>query len=394
MPVAPRLRFCARRSRGHRPQPGVRSGRARPQRPAPRDARARRARGGRKGRGRAVRRGVRRAPRADHEPRRDRAWSSTGRCARSIWRAARPRRPRSLKPSAPAAGAGSARAASRSSPRGACRARTEFTVEVPAGTRALDGARSPSRTPSPSAPAAQRSRASSPGRARTTSSRTRRFELRFNQPVDDRGGRAARVTSPRAIEKHKVAFEVRRPDPKNEMLVELVPRAPLPRDSAIEIAVAEGLRGREGPLPAGEEQRFAFRTYGPLRVEAPRVRSRTRRRSAARPTAGSRSPLEPRQVRGREAGDLGGARRQDAAGRRGSTDDEPTSHVPLGGASPRVARYRVRVAAGLKRRARAGAGRRRHRGSRLRRSLARGADRPRRERASSRPSAARSRSCR
>ncbi|WP_437662918.1 Ig-like domain-containing protein [Sorangium sp. So ce1182] len=223
---------------------------------------------------------------------------------------------------------------------------TTFTVEVPAGTRALDGS-------ALAAPYVLTFRTELPRVARVEPWSGKddlepetRFELRFNQPVD--AAEISRSVSLRAGGRAaKVAFEVRRPDPKNEMLAELVPRAPLPRDSEIEMVVSQGLRGREGPLPAGEEQRFSYRTYGPLRLlNAQCDRDTPQGRCAAE---GGFTLAFSNPVR------LADAKRaisvEPAVKLRWPSwlqDDELTSHIPLGGPFAPGRSYQVRVAAGLR----------------------------------------------
>jgi len=149
---------------------------------------------------------------------------------------------------------------------------TAFTVEVPAGTRALDG--STMDKPyvlrfSTAVPRLEHAGAEREGREELEPGS--RLVLRFNQPVENdevmravtlavaprRGGTAAAP----------VRFTVERPDAKNDMLVAVLPKAPLPLDSVVSLDVDASLRGREGPLPAGKPAHFDFRTYGPLEVE-------------------------------------------------------------------------------------------------------------------------------
>lgn len=143
---------------------------------------------------------------------------------------------------------------------------TTFTVEVPAGTRALDGSTlaEPYRlTFSTARPAVARTEPydrSDDIKPSTT------FELRWNQPVSDQ--EIARAVAITAGEKAaRVAFNVRRPDPKNPRIAALDPKAPLPLDAEVRLTVDASLRGLEGPLAAGREQAFQFHTYGPLRVQ-------------------------------------------------------------------------------------------------------------------------------
>jgi hypothetical protein len=143
---------------------------------------------------------------------------------------------------------------------------TEYLVEVPAGTKALDG--SVMDKPfvlrfSTVRPALLAASPPGDGEALEPSAT---FTLRFNQPVDDAEitrGLALTVGEPG----QKVPFDLKRPDPKNEQLVELVPRARLPLDTPLQITVEAGFKGREGPLAAAEPQSFKFHTYGKLAFE-------------------------------------------------------------------------------------------------------------------------------
>src|SRR5512132_1710415 len=92
---------------------------------------------------------------------------------------------------------------------------TEYTVEVPAGTRALDGSTMPK-------PYVLRFSTVRPRLLSVTSRSSSNdaiepdatFELRFNQPVDE--AEVARTTSLTAGDPAvRVAFDVKRPDPKN-----------------------------------------------------------------------------------------------------------------------------------------------------------------------------------
>lgn len=140
---------------------------------------------------------------------------------------------------------------------------TEFTIEIPAGTAALDGSvldepfRSTFVTPRP------RVVRSAPSEGEDGLKPVASFELRFNQGVRD--DELQRGVTLRAADK-PVAFSVERPDVDNPKLVTIRPSSPLPLDAPIEIGIAESLKGIEGPLPTGEPQLLRYRTYGPLRV--------------------------------------------------------------------------------------------------------------------------------
>ncbi|MGK4004183.1 Ig-like domain-containing protein [Sorangium sp. So ce1036] len=255
--------------------------------------------------------------------------------------------PASLKPQVPGQWRWVGSSGLTFAPEGRLPRATEFTVEVPAGTRALDGS-------ALAAPYVLTFRTERPRVARVEPWSGKddlrpdaRFELRFNQPVD--AAEIARSVSITAGDggATKVPFDVRRPDPKNELLAELVPRAPLPRDSEVEVSVAASLRGREGPLPAGEAQRFSYRTYGPLRAETIECdRDTPGGRCAAE---GGISLVFSNSVR---FADVKRAISVEPAVKlrwpSWMEDDSLTRHVFLGGRFAPGQSYRVRVAAGLR----------------------------------------------
>ncbi|HKQ72012.1 MAG TPA: alpha-2-macroglobulin family protein [Polyangiaceae bacterium] len=140
---------------------------------------------------------------------------------------------------------------------------TSYRVSVPAGTRALDGARLAEpyefrfATPTPEVVSTEPFVG-----AKNLTPRTK-VALRWNQAVTDAEvARAVKMT----VENRSVGFGVRRPDAKNLQLLELVPNAPLATNSAVDVVVSAGFVGAEGPRPAGREQKLSYRTYGPLAV--------------------------------------------------------------------------------------------------------------------------------
>ncbi len=140
---------------------------------------------------------------------------------------------------------------------------TTYSVEVPASTRALDGStlEKPFRFKfSTARPALVR--ADTEG-AHAQLEPGAKFALRFNQPVSE--GEVKRVVSFKVGER-AFPFDLKRTDPKNLALLELVPKQRLPLDSPIVLEASADLHGSEGQLPAGKEQSFAFSTYGPLKV--------------------------------------------------------------------------------------------------------------------------------
>jgi hypothetical protein len=144
---------------------------------------------------------------------------------------------------------------------------TEYTVEVPAGTKALDGSTMPKPYVLRFSTVRPKLLSVSAGNYSNDAIEPEAtFKLRFNQPVDE--AEVARTITLVAGEKEaRVAFDVKRPDPKNEQLVEIVPRARLPLASAVQITADATLRGREGPLAAGEPHSESFATYGPLQFK-------------------------------------------------------------------------------------------------------------------------------
>ncbi|MRG96066.1 MG2 domain-containing protein [Polyangium spumosum] len=140
---------------------------------------------------------------------------------------------------------------------------TAFVVKVPAGTKALDGSTLEKNFELRFTTARPEVTSVEPYDGSDGLRPDAKFTLRFNQPVDDRA--IERAVSVIVAEKTR-AFSLRRPDPQNEQLVEIVPRAPLPLESQILLDV-KGLAGKEGPLPAAKEERFTFMTYLPLAVK-------------------------------------------------------------------------------------------------------------------------------
>jgi uncharacterized protein YfaS (alpha-2-macroglobulin family) len=145
---------------------------------------------------------------------------------------------------------------------------TEYTVEVPAGTAALDGSvmEKPYVLRFSTARPELVSAGPTEGSVTALEPKTK-LQLRFNQPVD--AGVVAREVHLEREGKADaaVAFDVTLPDPKNEQLFELSPRAPLALDTGFMLRAGEGLRGKEGALVAGKPRSFGFRTYGPLVVQ-------------------------------------------------------------------------------------------------------------------------------
>jgi hypothetical protein len=141
---------------------------------------------------------------------------------------------------------------------------TTFEVEVPATTKSLSGKILGAPFKFSFSTARPTLARSEPYNGARDLEPSQHFTLRFDQPIAD--AEVLRAVSLTAAEK-KLAFDVKRPDPKNEMLVELAPRSPLPLASSIEITTDKTLRGKEGPLPSDKEETLRFETYGPLVVK-------------------------------------------------------------------------------------------------------------------------------
>ena len=140
---------------------------------------------------------------------------------------------------------------------------TAYVVEVPAGTKALDGstlAKAFEMRFSTVKPAVT---SIEPYDGSSDLGPDAHFTMRFNQPVDER--EIERALSLTAADK-KRAFSVKKPDPQNDQLFEIVPRAPLPLDAPVVIAVTD-LAGKEGPLHGDKDHEYTFTTYGPLKVK-------------------------------------------------------------------------------------------------------------------------------
>jgi hypothetical protein len=141
---------------------------------------------------------------------------------------------------------------------------TTFRVEVPAGTRSLDGSQLDAArvvaftTPRPALGASD----PKDGARRVESSKPVR--LWFNQPIADAEiSRAVTITigaSPRAL-----PFTITR---REGLAVDLTPRSPLPRDAEVRVRVDPSLRAEVGDRLAEQAATIAFHTVGPLRIES------------------------------------------------------------------------------------------------------------------------------
>lgn len=142
---------------------------------------------------------------------------------------------------------------------------TNIEVVVPLGVRALDG----STLAEPFRVSLETTRpqivGSTPYDDAQDLGPRQTFELRFNQVVDlQEIRRAARLFVGRGKARKAIDFRAFLPHADAPKRVVLEPSAPLPGGHAVELVLDESLRGTEGPLPAGREQRLHFETYGPL----------------------------------------------------------------------------------------------------------------------------------
>jgi alpha-2-macroglobulin len=145
---------------------------------------------------------------------------------------------------------------------------TAYTVEVPAGTRSVDGSalaqpfRFAFETPRPAIVS------SSPGNGERDLDITTALTLEWNQPVDPARLTASAVLSAaKAGEKPRpIPFVAERPNPQYAKKVVIRAKTPLPKNSEIGFQVPETFVGQGGPLPSGTVQTISFRTYEPLSV--------------------------------------------------------------------------------------------------------------------------------
>jgi uncharacterized protein YfaS (alpha-2-macroglobulin family) len=146
---------------------------------------------------------------------------------------------------------------------------TRYVVEVPAGTRALDGStlsaayRLEFTTPRPKIVSSSPSSNQEHGLPTDT-----QFTLEWNQPVDAAAlQKAATLVVEGGGKKGQVAFSVKHPDPKLDRKVVLTPKERLPKDSAVSLRISQNFTSKEGPLPTGVPIEIKNFTYAPLRVD-------------------------------------------------------------------------------------------------------------------------------
>ncbi|MBK9259635.1 MAG: Ig-like domain-containing protein [Polyangiaceae bacterium] len=140
---------------------------------------------------------------------------------------------------------------------------TSFVVEVPAGTKALDG--SVLEKPFTFRFSTVRPAVTSiePYEGTDDLRPDAKFTLRINQPV---GLRELEKAITLTAGESKVGVNVSKPDAGNDQLFDIRPRSPLPLGAAITLEVKD-LQGQEGSLRSEKAQQYSFSTYGPLAVK-------------------------------------------------------------------------------------------------------------------------------
>lgn len=139
---------------------------------------------------------------------------------------------------------------------------TTYSVEIPAGTRALDG----TSLAEPFVLAFTTPRvaaiASHPAEGTTGVAPSEDIKLRFNQPVSD--AEIARVVTIRGERSAApIAFSIQR---HGDGWIELFHDKPLPLADRVHVRVDASLRGERGDLPSGKEREFVFSTVEPPKV--------------------------------------------------------------------------------------------------------------------------------
>ncbi|HVK63141.1 MAG TPA: Ig-like domain-containing protein, partial [Polyangium sp.] len=134
---------------------------------------------------------------------------------------------------------------------------TPFRVEVPAGTRALDGSALEApfvlsfSTPRPTLSGSE------PAQGATGIRTDAPITLFFTQPV-----KAAELSRAVTIDAGRGPIPFSIVEVTADRAV-LAPRAPLPRDTNVAVRIDASLRGAEGELSAGKAEEIRFRTLGP-----------------------------------------------------------------------------------------------------------------------------------
>lgn len=145
---------------------------------------------------------------------------------------------------------------------------TQVRIEVPAETRALDGAqlgKAHAFTLTTPRPKLVRSYPGSGARGLEPKAK---IELLYNQSIDPEVfERVSTLTATRGKKTWNVSFSAKRPNPAQGKRLLIVPDQPLPIHTQFAFHTTAELMGEEGPLKAGEPSVFTFETYGPLSVD-------------------------------------------------------------------------------------------------------------------------------
>jgi len=138
-----------------------------------------------------------------------------------------------------------------------------FTVTIPKGTRSLDGdalKEDYSFQFETERPALE---SSEPGDEFKHLEPSSGFTLRFNAAVTDA---AVEKSVKLVVGGAARTFKLDRTDLQSPSDVHLVPDAPLPLDTEVELVVGEDLHTTEGPLASRDAKTLSMATYGPLEV--------------------------------------------------------------------------------------------------------------------------------
>lgn len=142
---------------------------------------------------------------------------------------------------------------------------TSFVVEVPAGTKALDGSVLDKGFTFRFSTARPAVVSIEPSPGTDDLEPNAKFTLRVNQPVDMRElERAISLTA--GDKKRKIDVNITKPNADNDQLFEVRPRSALPLASEVSMEVKD-LVGKEGGLRSEKAQQYDFNTYGPLALK-------------------------------------------------------------------------------------------------------------------------------
>ncbi len=144
---------------------------------------------------------------------------------------------------------------------------TDFTVEVPKGSKSLGGEaleKAFTMSFSTARPAVLRVDPSGDVDSRHLAPDTT-FVAWLNQPADAAELKRA-ITIVAGDEATPIPFDVKQRDPDNQQVFVLTPTTKMPLGRDIRVNVAEDLRGKEGPLPAGKPGSYEMATYGAFAV--------------------------------------------------------------------------------------------------------------------------------